>query len=92
MHPEAPEGFFKTLNHVNNDMSKKKSQLNSIILLPKTTLRFIKEAKDELKKVTWPSRQTTVRYTVIVIVSSIAVGFVIGGVDYLLSLILERVI
>jgi len=85
MHPEAPEGFFKT-----ESMAKKsKAKLTQ---LPKTILRFIKEARDELKKVSWPNRQTTVRYTIIVIATSIIVGIVIGSVDYFFSLILEQVI
>lgn len=80
------------VRHHLNDMSKKKNQLISLIQLPKTILQFVKEARDELKKVSWPSRQTTVRYTVIVIAASIAVAIIIGVVDYLLSLILEQVI
>ncbi len=40
--------------------------------------QFMKEARDELRKVSWPSRPTTIRYTIIVIVSSL----VIGGIDY----------
>ncbi|MEK7556814.1 MAG: preprotein translocase subunit SecE, partial [Patescibacteria group bacterium] len=34
-------------------------------------LQYIKESRDELRKVTWPSRQTTVRYTLIVIGASL---------------------
>lgn len=55
-------------------------------------LRFMKEARDELKKVSWPSRPVTVRYTAIVIISSIALGMAMGGVDYLFTLLLKRFI
>lgn len=48
-------------------------------------LSFIKEAREELGKVSWPSRETTIRYTVIVIVMSIAMGAITGLMDYLLS-------
>ncbi len=45
--------------------------------------RFIKEVVAELKKVTWPTREETVKLTVIVIVISILVGAFIGGLDAL---------
>ena len=43
--------------------------------------RFINEVVAELKKVTWPTRQETIKLTVIVIVISILVGAFIGGLD-----------
>lgn len=77
-------------------MSKKKNKKNSLInrlvSLPSTIVTFVKEAKDELKKVTWPTRQTTIRYTIIVIVASLSVGLLIGGIDYLFQLGLESII
>ena len=45
--------------------------------------RFIKEVVAELKKVTWPTREETVKLTVIVIIISILVGAFIGGLDSL---------
>lgn len=56
------------------------------------TITFIRESRDELKKVTWPSRETTVRYTLIVIAGSLIVGLLIGGIDYLLTLAVNAVI
>ncbi len=55
-------------------------------------IQFVKEAKDELKKVSWPTRATTIRYTVIVIVSSIVIGTVMGAVDYGFTFIIKRFI
>jgi len=63
--------------------------ISNISGLPQKIIKFVKEAREELKKVSWPNRKTTVRYTVIVIASSVAAGLIIGGVDYLLTLILE---
>lgn len=60
--------------------------------LPKIAVRFFKEAREELKKVTWPDRKTTTRYTVIVVIASLFVGVVIGGIDYLFTRILEKTI
>jgi len=78
-------------------MSKKKkkgpaSSFNKILDFPKIILSFTKEARDELKKVTWPTRQVTIRYTIIVVISSITVGMVIGGIDYLFQIGLENII
>ncbi|MBI4022407.1 MAG: preprotein translocase subunit SecE [Candidatus Andersenbacteria bacterium] len=67
-------------------------KITSLIQWPNQAARFVREARDELKKVSWPNRATTVRYTIIVVAASLAVGFVIGGIDYLFSLLLQRVI
>lgn len=64
----------------------------NIASTPKQSTRFVKEAREELKKVNWPSREQTIRYTLIVIVASIAIGMVTGGVDYILSFIIEQFI
>ncbi|MEX1112402.1 MAG: preprotein translocase subunit SecE [Candidatus Andersenbacteria bacterium] len=56
------------------------------------SIAFVREAKDELKKVSWPSRETTIRYTLIVIAGSVIVSLLTGGVDYLLTLAVEAVI
>ncbi len=45
--------------------------------------RFIREVISELKKVTWPTREETVKLTVVVIIISILVGAFIGGLDSL---------
>ncbi len=66
--------------------------VKSIANAPNLLMSFLREARDELKKVSWPDRQTTIRYTVIVVVASLVVGFVIGGIDYLFTLLIERFI
>ena len=53
---------------------------------------FFKESRDELRKVTWPSRQTTVQYTIVVIVGSLLVGLIIGFIDYMFGKGLESII
>lgn len=45
---------------------------------------FLRQVKTELAKVVWPSRTDTVRYTLTVIVFSLAVALVLGAFDYLL--------
>lgn len=45
--------------------------------------KFLHEVVAELKKVTWPTREETVKLTFIVIVLSFIVGAFIGGLDSL---------
>lgn len=46
---------------------------------------FLKEVKEELGKVAWPSREQTIRYTILVIIVAVAVGLFLGGLDYILT-------
>lgn len=56
-------------------------------------ISFLKEVRDELKKVVWPTRDEVIRLTSIVILVSLLVGFFLGGLDYvftkLMSIIIE---
>lgn len=50
---------------------------------------FLKETRVELKKVTWPSREDTIRYTIAVVASSVIVALFLGGLDYIFQYILN---
>lgn len=54
--------------------------------------RFIEEVIAELKKVTWPTRDETIKLTVVVIVISVIVGAFIGGLDSLFLALQKAVI
>lgn len=54
------------------------------------TITFLKDSRIELKKVTWPSREETVRYTVAVIVISVAVALFLGGLDFIFQWVLNN--
>ena len=47
----------------------------------KKIARYFKECWLELKKVSWPNRETVVRYTWVVIISTIVFTIVLGLVD-----------
>ena len=51
---------------------------------------FIKESRIELKKVTWPTREETIRYTLTVIIISAALALFLGGLDYVFQWILNK--
>jgi preprotein translocase SecE subunit len=53
---------------------------------------FIRQAREELLKVTWPSRETTVRYTIVVIVGSVGIGLLVGAMDFVLTRGLQSII
>jgi preprotein translocase subunit SecE len=53
--------------------------------------RFIDESWSELKKVTWPTREQTIRLTVLVFVVSAAVGAYIAVFDALFTYVVSQV-
>lgn len=54
--------------------------------------KFFYEAKDELNQIVWPTREQTIRYTVLVIIVTVAVGLFLGGFDYILTLLTTQVV
>jgi len=54
-----------------------------------STTTYLKEVKSELKKVTWPSRDITIKYTIAVILFSIAMIIFLGGLDLIFSYLLN---
>jgi len=50
---------------------------------------FLREAKEELIKVNWPSKQQIINYTLMVIGISLAVAIFLGGLDYFFGYILK---
>ncbi len=52
-------------------------------------ITFLKESRVELKKVRWPTREETIRYTMSVILISAALAIFLGGLDYIFQFILN---
>lgn len=53
---------------------------------------YIKQAVEELKKVTWPSKKETYQYTILVIGISLVVAAFLGALDFGFSLGFEQLI
>jgi preprotein translocase subunit SecE len=51
---------------------------------------FLSEVRNELKRVTWPSRREVYATTVVVVIMSAAVGMYLFAIDQLLIWIVER--
>ena len=54
-------------------------------------IQFLREARTELIKVVWPSRQETAKMTLLVIIFSLAVALFLGVIDLGLTKLLELV-
>ncbi|MGI6347900.1 MAG: preprotein translocase subunit SecE [Patescibacteria group bacterium] len=54
--------------------------------------KYVKESIIELKKVTWPSKKETYRYTFLVIGLSLAMAIFLGALDLIFNLGLETLI
>lgn len=55
-------------------------------------LNYFQQVRSEMRHVVWPSRNTTIMYTVVVIVISLVVAAYLGVLDYLFSAVLKRLI
>ena len=53
---------------------------------------FLKEVRLELKKVNWPTKKETLKYTFIVIVVSAVVAAFLGGLDFIFSALINKFI
>ena len=59
--------------------------MNKVKIIAEKIVRFLKEAKTELKKVTWPTPRQTLASTSVVIIVVIIVSIFLGIVDFGLS-------
>lgn len=53
-------------------------------------MAFFKEVRLEMKRVNWPTREETLKLTLIVIIFSIAVAIYLGGLDFIFSVLLNK--
>ena len=53
---------------------------------------YLRDAKEEAGKVSWPSKKTTLHYSALVIALTVLVGIFFMGLDYGLSYLLKLVI
>ncbi len=53
---------------------------------------FLGEARQELRKVTWPTKQQTMQSTWIVLVGTTLLALVLGGFDWIISNLVKMVL
>ncbi len=57
-----------------------------------TLIQYLKETKAELKEVVFPTSKQTITFTIIVIVISVIVAIMLGGIDAVLQVLLEKIV
>lgn len=60
--------------------------------MAKSPVHFLTEVRDELKKVTYPSREEVIRLTTIVIILSVAVALFLSGLDYIFARLFNKLL
>lgn len=53
-------------------------------------IKFLKETEAELRRTNWPSKEETIRYTWVVIALSAFLVIVLGGLDYIFTLLVNK--
>lgn len=47
-----------------------------------TPAQYLREVRDEMRKVAWPQRPEVVRYSIVVLITVIILTSLVGGFDY----------
>jgi preprotein translocase subunit SecE len=66
--------------------------MNKVKIIAEKIIRFLKEAKIELRKVTWPTPRQTLASTSVVIIVVIIVSMFLGIVDFGLAKAIRMVL
>jgi len=59
---------------------------------PTKIINFLKEVQEEMGKVTWPTRNQTIKMSLLVVAVSIIFGVFLGALDFLLTKALTIII
>jgi preprotein translocase subunit SecE len=60
--------------------------------IKESTVSYFKESYAELKRVAWPSRNTLIQHTVVVILFSLSVALFLGALDILFVYGIEKLL
>ncbi|MEK7567879.1 MAG: preprotein translocase subunit SecE [Patescibacteria group bacterium] len=53
---------------------------------------YLKETREEMRHVSWPTRNQITAYTIVVIAISIATALYLGAFDYFLRILMEQLL
>lgn len=65
---------------------------NRLIQPVTSVVEYLRDSVSELQKVTWPTREQTIQYTTIVVVSVLVVIGITSALDYGLTKLVEQLI
>jgi preprotein translocase subunit SecE len=51
-----------------------------------TPAQYLREVRDEMRKVAWPKRPEVIRYSIVVVLTVIVYTAFVGGLDFVLGL------
>lgn len=57
--------------------------------MPNSITEYFRTSKEELEKVSWPSREATIRYGTLIIVGSVLAALFFGALDFGLSRLVQ---
>ena len=66
--------------------------MEKVKLILQKVLRFLSEAKMELKRVTWPTPKQTMASTTVVIVIVFIIAIYLGIIDYILARLVKFIL
>ena len=55
--------------------------MNKFLETVRKIIAYVRDSKDELKKVTWPTREEVTSFTIVVVVTLLVVSFFLWFVD-----------
>lgn len=56
------------------------------------TINYFKDVKSEIKKVSWPSKERTIKDSAMVVAVSLATAAFLGGIDYVFYTLIQNYI
>jgi preprotein translocase subunit SecE len=66
--------------------------MDKVKLYAKQALQFLSDAKAELKKVTWPTKQQTLASTAVVMVIVLIMSIYLGIIDFVLAKVVKLIL
>ncbi len=60
--------------------------------MPNPLIDYLRTSKEELEKVSWPSKEDTFRYTTLIVVGSVLAAVFFGALDFGLSNLVQTII
>lgn len=73
-------------------MAKSKSSAVTTTREDNVVVKYFKETRAELRKVTWPTREETKSLTTIIVIVTVAMAVFLGLLDYIFQVIVAGII
>ena len=74
-------------------MSKTTAQPQQVTIKPENALvRYFKETRAEVRKVSWPTREEATNLTVIVLAVTVAMAVFLGTIDFIFASLIRLIV